>query len=255
MAGVLERKVAIVTGAGQGIGRGEALALAKEGAKVAVLARRYDAVAATAAQLEAVGAEAFPISCDVRSADEVNAAVAAVVDRWGTVDILVNNAQIIYAPHPFEEWTEDEIRATWESGPFGTWASMVACFPHMKAQGGGRIINTCSATGHGNPGSRLAGYAAAKEAIRSLTRTSAREWGKYNITVNAISPMAKTETTVEVYPTEEEQLAILHGGGPTLTRRWGDPETDVGRAVVFLAGPDAEIITGCLLPVDGGCAI
>ena len=254
MTGVLDGKIAIVTGASQGVGRGEALALAKEGAKVAVLARTYDGVVTTAKQIEELGGEALPIACDVRSVEQVNAAVAQVLDTWGGIDILVNNAQIIYAPHDFETWTEEELRATWESGPLGTWAFMVAVFPHMKDKGG-RIINTVSATGHGSPHSRLCGYASAKEAIRSFTRTGAREWGKYGITVNAISPMAKTETTVSVFPTEEEQLAILRGGGPTLTERWGDPEADIGRAVVYLAGPDADIITGALLPVDGGCAI
>jgi NAD(P)-dependent dehydrogenase (short-subunit alcohol dehydrogenase family) len=254
MTGVLEGKIAIVTGASQGVGKGEAIALAREGAKVAVLARGYDGVVATAKAIEALGGEALPIECDVRSVEQAKAAVAQVVERWGTVDILVNNAQIIHAPHAFETWTEDEMRASWESGALGTWAFMVACLPHMKTKGG-RIINTCSATGHGNPGSRLCGYASTKEAIRSLTRTGAREWGKYGITVNAISPMAVTETTVKVFPTEEERMAILHGGGPTLTERWGDPEADIGRAVVYLAGPDAQIITGCLLPVDGGCAI
>jgi NAD(P)-dependent dehydrogenase (short-subunit alcohol dehydrogenase family) len=254
MSGVLEGKIAIVTGASQGVGKGEAIALAKEGAKVAVLARGYDGVVATTQAIEAIGGEALPIACDVRSVEQANAAVAQVVKRWGTVDILVNNAQIIHAPHAFEEWTEEEMRDSWESGVLGTWAFMVACFPHMKDKGG-RIINTCSATGYGNAGSRLCGYASAKEAIRSLTRSGAREWGKHGITVNAISPMVQTETTLRVFPTEEERTAILHSGGPTLTKRWGDAEADVGRAVVYLAGPDAEIITGCLLPVDNGCAI
>jgi len=254
MAGILEGKIAIVTGASQGVGKGEALALAKEGAKVAVLARGYDGVAATARAIEDLGGEALAIACDVRSVEQVQNAVAQVVAKWGTVDILVNNAQIIHAPHAFEDWTEVEMRESWESGALGTWAFMLACFPYMKDRGG-RIINTCSATGHGNPGSRLCGYASAKEAIRSLTRTGAREWGKYGITVNAISPMVQTETTVKVFPTEEQRMAILHAGGPTLTKRWGDAEADVGRAVVYLAGPDAEIITGCMLPVDNGCAI
>jgi NAD(P)-dependent dehydrogenase (short-subunit alcohol dehydrogenase family) len=218
MPGLLEDKIAIVTGASQGVGRGEAMALAKEGAKVAVLARGYDGVVATAQAIEAIGGEALAIACDVRSVAQANAAVAQVVARWGTVDILVNNAQIIHAPHAFEDWSKTEMREAWESGALGTWAFMVACFPHMKERGG-RIINTCSATGHGNPGSRLCGYASTKEAIRSLTRTAAREWGQYGITVNAISPMVQTETTVKVFPTEEQRTAILHSGGPTLTQR------------------------------------
>ena len=254
MAGILEGKIAIVTGASQGVGKGEAMALAKEGAKVAVLARGFDGVVETARAIEAIGGEALPIACDVRSSDQVKSAVAQVIQRWGTVDILVNNAQIIHAPHDFEDWTEEEMRESWESGVLGTWSFMLACFPYMK-ENGGRIINTCSATGYGNPGARVSGYAATKEAIRSLTRTGAREWGKYGITVNAISPMVETETTRRAFPSAEQRAAILQAGGPTLTRRWGDAEADVGRAVVYLAGPDAEIITGCLLPVDNGCGI
>jgi NAD(P)-dependent dehydrogenase (short-subunit alcohol dehydrogenase family) len=177
-----------------------------------------------------------------------------VVERWGTVDILVNNAQAIYAPHDFQDWTEAEMRATWESGPFATWAFMVACFPYMKERGG-RIVNTVSATGHANPHARVVGYASAKEAIRSITRTGATEWGQYGITVNAMSPMALTETTMNVYATDEERADVLRNGGMALTTRWGDCETDVGRSVVFLVGPDADIITGAMLPVDNGCGI
>jgi NAD(P)-dependent dehydrogenase (short-subunit alcohol dehydrogenase family) len=250
--GVLDGKVAIVTGASAGIGKGEALALAKEGAKVAVLARGFDGVVATADEIRALGGEALPLTCDVRVVQEVDAAVAAVVERWGTVDILVNNAQIMFAPHPVEEWTEEEMRATWESGLLGTWAFMVACFPQMKERGG-RIVNTCSAAGHGRSTLR-AGYTATKEAIRGLTRVTAREWGQYDINVNAISPMAKSAKVDEVW-SEEEQLAILRGGGPVLTSRWGDAEADVGRAVVFLVGPDSELITGCTLSVDSGAAM
>ena len=253
MAGVLDGKVAIVTGASQGVGKGEAIALAKEGAKVALVARRLDKLQLVAEEIEALGGEALPVACDVRVVDQVNATVATVLDTWGTVDILVNNAQIIHGQHLFEEWTEEEMRESWESGALGSWAFMKACFPTMKERGG-RIINTTSATAHGSSSSRLTGYASAKEAIRSLSRTAAREWGKYDITVNLVSPMAVTETTIENFPTEEERLAILHRGGPALTARWGDPETDIGRAVVFLAGPDAEIITGVVLSVDNGAS-
>jgi NAD(P)-dependent dehydrogenase (short-subunit alcohol dehydrogenase family) len=252
MGGVLDGKVAIVTGASKGIGRGEAIALAKEGARVALVARGLDGVVAVADEIEALGGEALPIRCDVRLVDEVDGAVARVVERWGGVDILVNNAQIMFAPHPLEEWTEEEMRATWESGLLGSWAFMVACLPHMK-EGGGRIVNTCSAAGHGNSTLR-AGYSATKEAVRALTRVGAREWGRYGINVNAISPMAKSDIIDELW-SEEEQLEILKGGGPVLTSRWGDPESDIGRAVVFLVGPDAELITGCTLSVDAGGAM
>jgi NAD(P)-dependent dehydrogenase (short-subunit alcohol dehydrogenase family) len=249
--GVLDGKVAIVTGASKGIGRGEALALAKEGARVAVVARG-DGVIAVAEEIEALGGTALPIRCDVRVVEEVDRAVTGVVAEWGRVDILVNNAQIMFAPHPLEEWTEEQMRATWESGLLGSWAFMVACLPHMKVSGG-RIVNTVSAAGHGTSTLR-AGYSATKEAVRALTRVGAREWGQYGITVNAISPMAKSDIIDELW-SEEEQLAILKGGGPVLTERWGEPERDIGRAVVFLVGPDAELITGCTLSVDAGGAM
>ena len=252
MRGVLEGRRAIVTGASKGIGRGEAIALAKEGAKVAVVARSDDGVAGASAEIEALGGTALPIVCDVRVVEQVERAVARVVDDWGGVDILVNNAQIMFAPHALEEWTEEEMRATWESGLLGSWAFMVACFPHMK-ETGGRIVNTVSAAGHGSSTLR-AGYSATKEALRALTRVGAREWGQYGINVNAISPMAKSAKVDEVW-SAEEQLEILKGGGPVLTSRWGDAETDIGRAVVFLVGPDSELITGCTLSVDSGAAM
>lgn len=251
--GTLDGKVAIVTGASKGLGRGEALALAKEGAKVAVLARGFEGCAAVAKEIAAVGGEALPLQCDVRYVDQVNRTVQAVIDKWGTVDVLVNNAQIIYDFHPLEEWTEEELRATWESGFLGSWAFMMACFPHMK-QRGGRIINFVSAAGHGYVFGLL-GYGAAKEAIRSLTRTAAREWGQYNITVNMISPMAISDTVEKTFPTKEAQLGILRSSSAVLVDRWGDAEKDIGRAVVYLAGPDAEIMTGCLLSLDNGSAM
>lgn len=250
--GTLDGKVAIVTGASKGLGRGEALALAKEGAKVAVLARGFEGCVAVAREIEAVGGEALPLQCDVRHVDQVNRTVQAVVDKWGPVDILVNNAQIIYDFHPLEDWTEEELRATWESGFLGSWAFMMACFPHMKERGG-RIINFVSAAGHGKlPG--LMGYGAAKEAIRSLTKSAAREWGKYNITVNMISPTALSDIVERTF-TKDQQLDLLKNSEMVLTHRWGDAEKDIGRGVVYLAGPDAEIVTGCLLSLDNGSAM
>jgi NAD(P)-dependent dehydrogenase (short-subunit alcohol dehydrogenase family) len=251
MRGVLDGKVAIVTGAGRGIGRGEAYALAKEGAKVACIARTFDAVEQTAADIVAFGGEAFAISCDVRVVDQVNAAVQSVVDRWGTVDIMVNNAQILFGEHAAETWTEEEMRATWESGVLGSWAFMMACFPYMQAQGSGRIVNTVSSAGHGIWWG-VVGYTSAKEGIRALTKACAREWGKYGINVNAIAPMAMSEFVESVYPDERDQIRILEEGIAVLTKRWGDAERDIGRSLVYLVGPDSEIVTGCTLSVDNG---
>ena len=250
--GILTGKVAIVTGAGKGIGEGEAVALAKEGAAVTVVARTLDDVMRTAQQIEALGARALPLQCDVRDREQVKRTVAATVAAFGTVDILVNNAQISHPPHSCEDWTEQEMRDSWESGLLGSWFFMVECFPHLK-QRGGRIINTCSAAGHGRVLGEV-GYAATKEGIRSITRTAAREWGKYNINVNVISPVALTPAAFECYPTEESRRAVCEAMGMAMPRL-GDSERDIGRTIVFLAGPDSGMITGCTLGVDGGSAM
>lgn len=256
--GILAGKVAIITGAGTGIGEGEAHALAKEGAKVVLLGRTFANVERVAKDIASSGGAAMAIACDVRDRDDIDRAVNATVDKFAQVDILVNNAQIMPGQdRPLLKWSEQDMRDAWESGYLGSWMLMTACFPHMKARGG-RIINTVSPTGHGNvPG--FGGYGAAKEAVRSLTRTAAREWGKYNIGVNAISPFAMSPTSPmnESYDSEEKVNALLdymsdHG---LVIQRAGHPEHDIGRIVVFLASPDSAMITGCTLSCDGGMAM
>src|SRR5262249_11302795 len=157
---------------------------------------------------------------------------------------LVNNAQIVHGPAPIEGWTEPQIRACWESGPLASWHFMVASFPFMKLEGG-RVINLCSAAGHGRK-LLFVGYSMAKEAIRSLTRCAAREWGQYKITVNAVAPMAASALSDRMFSSEAEQNAMFDEIGVAL-RQWGDAELDVGRAVVYLAGPDGRHVTGCTL--------
>ena len=248
--GILDNKVAIVTGAGTGIGEGEAYALAKEGAKVVVVGRRLEKVETVANNIKEFGGEGLALKCDVSLSEDVNCVVDTTVEKYGQVDILVNNAQSIPREfHDTELWTEQEMRDMWESGYLGSWMFMVACFPHMKGRGG-RIINTCSVAGHGDyPG--LVGYGAAKEAIRCLTRYAAREWGQYNINVNVISPGALSEAAKVLLDTEEKQRAALDEMGMPL-KRYGDAEADNGRVVVFLAGPDSSMITGCTICCDGG---
>lgn len=248
--GVLDGKVAIVTGGAQGIGRAEAVALAKEGAAVTVI--DYRGVDETVQTIEALGlpdGRVMGMRCDVRKSDEVARVVSETVSRFGPVDILVNNAHKLTMPHGVEEWTEQEMMEQWESGPFGTWLFMKQCFPHMKGRGG-RIINTASSAGYGAY-SGYTGYAATKEAIRSLTRTAAREWGKHGITVNAIAPAARTSGAEGAMDeAAEAKLNELFALG-----RWGDPEKDIARTVVFLAGPDAAYLTGNTVSVDGGLAM
>ena len=245
--GVLDGKVALVTGAGQGVGRGIALALAREGAAIAIVDRNAETAAETRTLIEGVGGRALCHVCDVRSSEEVNACVAAVVEALGTVDILVNNAVDARVGIPLEDADDEEFLISFASGPFASFWFMRACFPHLRD--GGRVINLRSGTENQSmPG--YGAYVAAKAAVGGLTRAAAREWGRKGITVNALVPFALS-------PSAEADLASKPGRLDAVYRqlsipRTADVEADVGRAAVFLSGPDASFITGCTLSVDGG---
>ena len=239
----LTGKTAIVTGAGQGIGAGVTRALAKEGASVTVVDIDSDLAAAVASEVDGL-----PVTCDVRDPDQVNAAVAATVDRFGTVDILVNNAMAQAPGIPLHELSLAEFELPFRVGPWGSFLFMRACFPHLRARGG-RIINFRS----GAEVEGLAGYGAyvsAKGGIAGLTRVAAREWGKFGITVNAIAPFVLGEQARRYFADRPEELDAMLA--KTSIPRSGDAESDVGRVVVFLSGPDASYLTGCTIPVDGG---
>lgn len=245
--GTLDDRVAIVTGAARGVGRGIALALAREGARVAVA----DVLPAdeTLAEIEAAGGVARATRCDIRDSAQVDAFVAAVVERWGGVDVLVNNA-IATALGPLHEMTDDDLALGFATGPLASAYFMRACFPHLRdAPHGGRVVNLRSGTEqNGMPG--YTAYVAAKAAVGGLTRSAAREWGRYGINVNAVVPFAVSEGTLSAL--DDEQVA---GMLRQLTiRRPGDPEADIGRAVVYLCGPDSSYVTGSTLMLDGGGA-
>ena len=249
--GKLDGKIAIVTGAGQGIGRGIALALAKEGTAVVVTGRTYEKCLRTADEIKALGGRALPVACDVGRREQVNAAVAATVKEFGTVDILVNSAQAKRDNVAFEDTTDDDMALALESGLLGTFYFMQACFPYFKEHGG-KIINFGSAAGtEGATG--WTAYAAAKEGIRAITRVAAREWGKYKINVNAICPLANSPNFLAWAETSPDMVNIMLMMVPM--GRAGDCETDIGRAAVFLASPDSDYITGHTLAVDGGQTI
>jgi len=245
--GVLDGKVALVTGAGQGVGRGIALALAAEGAAVAVVDKNGETAGETVSLVEERGGRALVLLCDVRDSEQVDSCVAAVVESFGTVDILVNNAVDARVGIPLEEADDEEFLISFTSGPFASFWFMRACFPHLRD--GGRVINLRSGTENQSmPG--YGAYVAAKAAVGGLTRAAAREWGRQGITVNALVPFALS-------PSAEADLAGRPGRLEAVYRqlsipRSADVEADVGRAAVFLAGPDAAFITGCTLSVDGG---
>ena len=247
--GVLDGRVAIVTGAGRGVGAGIALALGREGARVAVVDLDETTGPATTQRLHDAGAEAHFVRCDIRDTGQVDACVAEVVERWGTVDILVNNAVAAKVGIAVEDITDRDFDLVWSTGPRATLAFMRACFPHLRD--GGRVVNLRS----GSEFQGLHGYAhyvAAKAAVGGLTRSAAKEWGRHGITVNAVCPFVLSEAARGYFDDRPEELASVIGD--LAIPRTGDAEADVGRAVVYLVGPDASYVTGVTLSVDGGAA-
>jgi NAD(P)-dependent dehydrogenase (short-subunit alcohol dehydrogenase family) len=248
--GRLDDKVAVITGAGQGIGKGIALAFASEGAAIVSLDLNPVTAAATAALVEERGADALPVTCDIRDRSQVAGALDETISRFGHVDVLINNAIATAHGVTLEDTTDEVMDLPWQTGVMGTLYCMQACLPSMKAGGGGKIVNFGSGAGlDGMAG--FGSYAAAKEAIRALTRVAAREWGQYGINVNAICPFARTEGYVG-WAAEHPEIEAAAVRSSPLRRGPGDPEEDIGRAVLFLATRDSDFITGHTLLVDGG---
>jgi 2-hydroxycyclohexanecarboxyl-CoA dehydrogenase len=249
--GRLDGKSAIVTGAGQGIGRGIALTLAREGASVAVVDVNPDTAASTAREIESRGGRAIAVRCDVGIRAEADAAIAATVKAFGTVDILVNDAQRIIGEINVEDLTDDVVHQSMQSGFMGTFYFMQGCFPYMR-KGGGKIVNVGSAAGTDGL-VRWGAYAATKEAIRAITRVAAKEWGKYNINVNAICPASMTPAIQSWMKTNPEGFkgALAH----VPMGRFGDPENDIAPAVLAMVSPDFNFVTGQTVMVDGGASM
>ncbi|MFS0782651.1 SDR family NAD(P)-dependent oxidoreductase [Bacillus sp. 1P06AnD] len=246
--GRLSGKAAIITGAGQGLGKAYATVFANEGAAVAVVDLNEENAQKTADEINANGGKAIALAADVSNQEQVNEAVKKTVEAFGTVDILVNNAQGLSGTKPLIEVTTRDMEITWRTGPLGSLYFMQACYPYMK-QSGGRVINVCSDTGiEGFTG--FAAYGSAKEAIRALTRVAAREWGKDNITVNVISPGAMTPAAKAFMESEPEQYAAIMA--PVPLGRLGDPVEDIAPGLVFLASEEGRFITGQTIELNGG---
>ena len=248
---MLDGKVAIVTGGGQGVGQGIAGAMVAAGAKVLITGRSLDKLEQAARDIAGNSGRSGHVGvhvADVRRRADAEASVARAIELFGRLDVLVNNAQSSTPGVMLEDLDDDSLALTLESGLFGTIHHMRAVLPHMKA-GGGAIINLGSREGiEGGVG--FAAYAAAKEGIRGVSRVAAREWGKYNVRVNVINPAALSPAAVtylDANPQEAERYIREIALG-----RFGDPQGDIGPVAVFLASDAARYVTGQTINVDGG---
>ena len=241
----VDGKIAIVTGAGQGIGKTIALSLAERGAHVVVADINMELAGAVAAEVEALRCSSMPIKVNVASLKECEDLMKAVIDRFGKIDILVNNAGItrdmVLLRMKEEQW--DEVISVNLKGTFNCTKTAIR---HMFRQKSGCIINIASVTGAmGNPGQ--ANYSASKAGIMGFTKAVAREYAEYGVTVNAVAPGFIATAMTDAIPQKDRDLLIAQ----IPAKRLGTPE-DVAAVVCFLASNAASYITGQVIHTNGG---
>jgi NAD(P)-dependent dehydrogenase (short-subunit alcohol dehydrogenase family) len=247
----LSGKTALITGAGQGVGFGIALAMSEAGANIVLAGRTLAKVEDAAAQIAARGGKAIAVACDVKAASDMQAAIDAAIKAFGGLDILVNNAQEVPLG-TLDEVTDEAFTAGFESGPLATFRFMKLARPHLAARGGGVIVNMATSAGVRWDMSGYGPYGAVKQAIRVLGRAAATEWGSENIRVLTIAPHALSpglQWWTENYP--EEAAAFVKS---IPLGRVGSLEGDIGQAVAALCGPEFAYLTGATIPLDGGQA-
>lgn len=247
----LAGQVAMVTGAGQGVGQGIALALATEGVDVAVVGRTLSKLETTVELLEARGVKARAYELDVLKTDEIAGVVDQVATDFGRLDIMVNNAYT-GTLGPLLSMDQQTYTKGFVSGPFAAFEFMRAAHPHLVAQGGGNIINLVTSAMVKWDLRDYGAYASAKSALRSLSRAAAVEWAKDGIRVNAIAPHAMSPALKWWTENRPEEAAEFVSTIPM--GRIGECEEDIGRAVVALVHPDMRYLTGATIPLDGGQA-
>jgi NAD(P)-dependent dehydrogenase (short-subunit alcohol dehydrogenase family) len=244
----LSGKVALITGAGQGLGLGIAEAFADEGALLALTGRREAVLKSAAESLAGRGAKVITIVADSRRREDARKAIDATVKAFGRLDILVNNAQSSTPGKPFSELDDDTIDLTIESGLYGTIYHMQEAFPHLKVHGGS-IINLGSREGIFG-GLNMSIYAATKEGIRGLSRSAAREWGRDGVRVNVLCPAALSPVAANYLDSHPDEAKMYLA--QTSLGYFGNSLKDIGPVAVFLASAEARYVTGQTINADGG---
>jgi NAD(P)-dependent dehydrogenase (short-subunit alcohol dehydrogenase family) len=245
----LENRVALITGAGEGIGRGVAKLFAAEGAAVIIAEYDQETGVAAAEMIRAAGGKAEFIHTDVNEKAQVLAAIDLAVSRFGSIDIVVNNAYGGGHLRRLEDKLDEEFDHSLTMSVKASFWAMRAAFPHMKARQWGRIISVCSLNGV-NAHVYSADFNAGKEGLRGLTRTAAREWAPHGITANIICPGAASSAYLRFKAANPDMAGAMDAMNPM--GRIGDIDSDIAPVCLFLASEDSRYMTGNTLFVDGG---
>jgi 3-oxoacyl-[acyl-carrier protein] reductase len=243
-----EDTVAVVTGAGAGMGAATAELFAERGARVVVVDLDADAAAATVDAIESAGGEAIAVTADVSDADDVEAFVEAAVDEFGRIDVLHNNAGIPQRSTPVEDVEESTWDQVQDVNLKSAFLGAKYAVPHMKEQGSGVILNTASTAGI-RPRTGLSAYAASKGGMITLTKQLAFELAGDDIRVNAICPVATDTDMLPEFAAGD--LSVQSMADTIPLGRLADPK-DIAHAAAFLASDEASMVTGTALEVDGG---
>lgn len=247
----LEGKTAIITGAASGFGRGMARRFTEEGARVAILDINGDGATTVAGE---VGNGAIALACDVTSAESVGASVARVIEQFGHVDVMVNNAGWSHRNQPLLEIDEASFDRVYATNVKSIYLTTRAVLPHMRSRGKGAILNISSTAG-ARPRPGLTWYNSTKGAVNTMTKSMAVELAPDRIRVNAIAPVIGATGLLETFmgaPDTPENRARFLASIPL--GRFSDP-SDIAAAAVFLVSDEAEFVTGVIMEVDGGRCI